>query len=129
MVDFDRLAQAMNRTIDNTFGVKGMVRIVPWIKGSYDAGRADDSREIVTAPGVLFYGEDAVVAAGGGSGGFQGRMAEFDVWLSIYTAHLVQAGAKQGDRIEARGEAFEINRVSDDGLGRSKVYMLRAPEE
>ncbi|WP_141688504.1 hypothetical protein [Bradyrhizobium paxllaeri] len=126
----------MNRTIDNTFGVKGMVRIVPWIKGSYDAGRADPGREVVTAPGVLFYGEDAVVAAGGGSGGFQGRMAEFDVWLSIDTAHLQRAGARQGDRIEVRaetfetnGETFEINRISGDGISRSKVYMLRAPEE
>jgi hypothetical protein len=128
MVDFDRLAEAMNRTIDNTFGVRGMVRILPWIKGNYDAGRADSSREIVTAPGVLFYGQDAVTDAGGG-GGFQGRMAEFDVWLSIDTAHLQRAGARQGDRIEAKNEAFEINRISDDGISRSKVYMLRAPEE
>lgn len=120
---FDRLVQGMNRTIDRVHSVRGDVQIVPWLRGTYDAGDEDTSRSIVIGPGVLFYGQDSVVPVAGLN---DSRMLQYDVWLSINTELLDASRAQQGDRVIANGELFEINTISHDGLGRSRVYMIRA---
>lgn len=120
---WSRLAQAVDRTVDETWGER--FRIVPWgSESEYVTGQPDAARPPIEIVAEFFADPLSVDTAG-----MQTRMATADLTISTLAGPLAACGARQGDHVIALdrdNEEFEIDVVVPDGTGRATINLIRA---
>lgn len=123
------MAARIDGAVDNVFGEP--VILIPRVPGGISSDGGPDLTRGGPAQtvGVFREGDSTVGGEGGtGSGAFNGRAEQANVWLSITEDNLV-VDLKKDDLVDFpdREESYIVTYVSPSGTARPDVYLIPYP--
>lgn len=124
MYNWQGLAFHVDQSIDYYFGET--VKLMPFRRRGDDFvdPRPDFTRPVVNCVAVALTKKAEPMAAGGVS-----KMVESDISISLREEHIFATKLTKGDRVQMRGEMFDVELVSPEATGRYIVELLRVRDE
>jgi hypothetical protein len=136
MVAWRELERQVDQIVDGRFG--DPVLMIPWVKeakvflvgedGPDPARNPQLTTGIIVTPGAHLVGEGGR-ATGGSGGGFNTRVLEAEVWLSVTLDNIGgdYAQWQPGDRVFMPNtmEMFEISYIEPSATFRPNIHLIR----